>query len=162
MIRLPRALSDCIHYTYSVSYFILNRICFQGNQCRQHHKYRDSWERQCCCYHSKEGVHTVSFIFAESVHQLSPYTKILFLTTMFTFGHFPSQIPDKLIVPDTVTRMFQMTENHGCVMTGMIGPFCPFLIMSAFSFAETIFYSAHAICSFVEVDSKCEGGVAHA
>jgi hypothetical protein len=32
-----------------------------------------------------------------------------------------SQIPDKLIVPETVTRMFQLTEHHGCVMTGMIG-----------------------------------------
>eukprot|EP00041_Stephanoeca_diplocostata_P009357 m.144217 g.144217 ORF g.144217 m.144217 type:complete len:244 (-) comp17706_c0_seq1:1698-2429(-) len=30
------------------------------------------------------------------------------------------KIPDKLIVPETVTRMFQLTENHGCVMTGMI------------------------------------------
>eukprot|EP00039_Didymoeca_costata_P018377 m.333203 g.333203 ORF g.333203 m.333203 type:complete len:247 (-) comp17096_c0_seq1:167-907(-) len=30
------------------------------------------------------------------------------------------KVPDKLIVPETVTHMFQLTENHGCVMTGNI------------------------------------------
>lgn len=30
------------------------------------------------------------------------------------------KVVDKLIVPDTVTRLFQLTEHHGCVMTGVI------------------------------------------
>lgn len=30
------------------------------------------------------------------------------------------KIPDKLIVPETVTRIFQLTEHHGCIMTGLI------------------------------------------
>lgn len=30
------------------------------------------------------------------------------------------KIPDKLIEPNTITHLFQLTENAGCVMTGMI------------------------------------------
>eukprot|EP00040_Diaphanoeca_grandis_P015620 m.79930 g.79930 ORF g.79930 m.79930 type:complete len:247 (-) comp25261_c0_seq1:280-1020(-) len=30
------------------------------------------------------------------------------------------KVVDKLIVPETVTRLFQLTEHHGCVMTGVI------------------------------------------
>lgn len=30
------------------------------------------------------------------------------------------KVPDKLIVPETVTHVFQLTEHHGCVMTGNI------------------------------------------
>jgi hypothetical protein len=33
------------------------------------------------------------------------------------------KVPDKLIVPETVTHVFQLTEHHGCVMTGNIGRF---------------------------------------
>ena len=50
----------------------------------------------------------------------------LFATLSFTHPNphllRPSKVPDKLIVPDTVTHMFQLTEHHGCVMTGNIGP----------------------------------------
>ncbi|EGD78648.1 proteasome subunit alpha type-6 [Salpingoeca rosetta] len=30
------------------------------------------------------------------------------------------KVPDKLLVPDTITHMFKITQNVGCVMTGMI------------------------------------------
>ena len=31
------------------------------------------------------------------------------------------KIPDKLLVPDTVTHLFKITQTVGCVMTGMTG-----------------------------------------
>ena len=31
------------------------------------------------------------------------------------------KVPDKLLVADTVTHLFPISENVGCVMTGMLG-----------------------------------------
>lgn len=30
------------------------------------------------------------------------------------------KVPDKLLVPESITHVFQLTKNIGCVMTGMI------------------------------------------
>lgn len=34
------------------------------------------------------------------------------------------QVPDKLIDPTSVSHMFRLSENHGCVSTGVISTCC--------------------------------------
>ena len=37
-------------------------------------------------------------------------------------------IQDKLLDPDSVSHMYKLTSNTGCVMTGMVGELYDFII----------------------------------
>ena len=37
-------------------------------------------------------------------------------------------IQDKLLDPDSVSHMYKLTNNTGCVMTGMVGELYDFII----------------------------------